>query len=162
MFMGGINATIRRLNELIERNPENAEFLIQRGYAWQDAKDFGRAMADFERAVAIDPFCVNALAASANLRYKEGDYDGSIDDSSRAIGIEPDNVMALCTRAASYLQKGEPERALEGFEHVLKLTPGQRGALHWRGVAKEALGDVEGAQRDFALSTALKPPLMPD
>ena len=157
-----MNATIRRLNELIERNPENAEFLVQRGYAWQDAKDFARAMADFVHAVAIDPFCVNALAASANLRYKMGDYDGSIDDSSRAIGIEPDNVMALCTRAASYLQKGEPERALEGFEHVLKLTPGQRGALHWRGVAKEALGDVEGAQRDFALSTALKPPLMPD
>jgi tetratricopeptide (TPR) repeat protein len=157
-----VSNRIRRLNDLIARNPENADFLVQRGYAWQDVNDVARAMADFERAVAVEPFCVNALAASANLRYKEGDYDGSIDDSSRAIGIEPDNVMALCTRAASYLKKGEPERALEGFEHVLKLTPGQRGALHWRGVAKEALGDVEGAQRDFALSTALKPPLEPD
>ena len=33
--------------------------------------------------------------------------------------------------------------------------------LHWRGVAKEALGDVEGAAKDFAMSVALKPPLEP-
>ena len=157
----GTKAIIRRLSELIEREPENAELLVQRGHAWQDAKEFRRAMADFERAVAVDPFCVSALAASANLRYNEGDYDGSIDDCSRAIGMEPDNVMALCTRAASYLQKGQPERALEGFDRVLNLAPGQRGALHWRGVAKEALGDVEGAKRDFAMSQALKPPLEP-
>jgi tetratricopeptide (TPR) repeat protein len=154
-------AAIRRLNEQIERDPLNPELLVQRGHAWQDAKDLRRAMADFEHAVALDPFCVSALAASASLRYSEGDYDGSIDDSSRAIGMEPDNVIALCTRAAAYLKKGQPERALEGFDRVLKLAPGQRGALHWRGVAKEALGDVDGARQDFALSTALKPPLEP-
>ena len=76
--------------------------------------------------------------------------------------MAPDNVAALCTRAAAYLKKGQPERALEGFERVLQLAPGQRGALQWRGVAKEALGDVEGAQKDFALSYALKPPLAPE
>jgi tetratricopeptide (TPR) repeat protein len=159
--MATVSNTIRELSERIARDPQNAELLVQRGYAWQDAKEFGRAMADFERAVVVEPFCVNALAASANLRYNAGDYDGSIDDCSRAIGIEPDNVMALCTRAASYLQKGEPERALEGFDRVLKLASGERGALHWRGVARETLGDVEGAKRDFAKSQALKPPLEP-
>ena len=156
------NAVIRVLSERIARDQQNPELLVQRGYAWQDAKNFKRAMADFERAIAIEPFCVSALAACGSLQYNAADYDRSIDYCSRAVGIEPENVAALCTRAAAYLKKGQPERALEGFERILRLAPGERGALQWRGIAKEALGDPEGAAKDFALSVALKAPLEPD
>ena len=89
------NATILNLTALIERDPQNPELLVQRGYAWQDVKDFKRAMADFESAIAVEPFCVNALAACGSLSYIEGDYDSSVDFCSRAVGIEPDNVAAL-------------------------------------------------------------------
>src|SRR4029077_4244951 len=105
--MAEVNNTIRRLSELIANDPSNAELLVQRGYVWQDVKDLRRAMMDFQRAIDVDPFCVNALAASGSLRYMQGDYDGSIDDCSRAIGMEPENVMALCTRAAAYLKKDQ-------------------------------------------------------
>lgn len=160
--MVAVNNVIRELSERIASDAQNPELLVQRGYAWQDAKDFKRAMMDFQRAIAIEPFCVNALAASGSLHYIEGDYDECIDFCSRAVGIEPENVAALCTRAAAYLQKGQPERALEGFERILHMAPGERGALLWRGVAKEVLGDVQGAAKDFALARALKPPLEPE
>ena len=160
--MAVVSNIIRELSERIARDPQNPELLVQRGYAWQDAKDFNRAMADFSRAIEIEPFCVNALAASGSLRYIEGDYDLSVDFCSRAVGIEPNNVAALCTRAAAHLKLGRPERALEGFERILNMAPGERGALQWRGVAKEVLGDVQGAAKDFAMARALKPPLEPD
>jgi tetratricopeptide (TPR) repeat protein len=150
------------LSERIARDPQNSELLVQRGYAWQDANEFKRAMADFERAIEIEPFCVSALAACGSLQYKLADYGLCINYCSRAIGIEPEHVAALCTRAAAYLKMGQPERALEGFERILNMAPGERGALQWRAVAKEVLGDVQGAAKDFALARALKPPLEPD
>jgi tetratricopeptide (TPR) repeat protein len=160
--MAVVSNIIRELSERIAHDPQNPELLVQRGYAWQDAKDFKRAMADFERAIEVEPFCVSALAACGSLQYNMADYDLSIDYCSRAVGIEPEHVAALCTRAAAYLKKGQPERALEGFERVLNMAPGERGALLWRGVAKEVLGDVQGAAKDFAMARALKPPLEPD
>jgi len=153
---------IARLDDLIAREPENPELYVQRGLVWQDARKFDRAMADFDRALELDSFCVSALAARARQLYNLRDFDGAIADCTRALMVEPSDVAILCTRAASYLQKGEHERALEGFDRVLQLSPGQRGALQWRGIAKEALGDVPGAEKDFAMSKALKPPLEPE
>jgi tetratricopeptide (TPR) repeat protein len=154
---------VARLDALIENDPDNPELYVLRGIAIQFTdRDNRLAMADFNRAIALGPRCARAYAARAHLHNFYGDCDEAFEDANRALTLDPNLDEAYCERTMVYLDRKVAARAIADFDRSLKLKPGQPGALYWRGVAKEMLGDLDGAQQDFAMSQALKPPYAGD
>ena len=148
-----------RLTALIESDPDNPELYVLRGIAIQYTdRANSEAMADFDRAIGLDPRCAQAYAARAHLHNFYGDYDEALEDANRALALDPSLYEAYRDRAMVYLDREEAAQAIADFDRSLKLKPGQPDALYWRGVAKEMLGDREGAQQDYAMHDALKPP----
>ena len=150
---------VARLDALIGRDSDHADLHVLRGIAIQYTdRDNSEAMADFDRALALDPRCASAYAARAHLHNFYGDHDEAIEDADRALALDPNLYEAYRERAMVYLDRENAAQAIADFDRSLQLKPGQPDALYWRGVAKEMLGDLDGAQQDLAMTQALKPP----
>jgi tetratricopeptide (TPR) repeat protein len=58
-------------------------------------------------------------------------------------------------------QSGHHDLAEKDYGEALAADPAHAGALHGRGVARFALGDLEGALDDFTRATAIRPEFAP-
>lgn len=65
-----------------------------RGYAWMMMGDYPGAIADFNRALEIDPGAVSALVWRGYAREKGGQVDLALDDYERAATADPDDRRA--------------------------------------------------------------------
>lgn len=82
-----------------ETAPERrAAALIERGRIRADQAQFGRAMADFGRALRINSRNAQAYAARAVLHQMRGAYDVAVRDYDLALAIEPTLETALAGR----------------------------------------------------------------
>lgn len=64
-------------------------FLVGRGEAYVGDGDWAKAMADFEKAVKLDPQSGAALNSRAVLRRKSGEFDKALQDHYQALTISP-------------------------------------------------------------------------
>jgi tetratricopeptide (TPR) repeat protein len=62
----------------------------RRGYVWQEKGDDKRAMADYDKAVQLNPKSAYALYARGLLKKRNGDQAGGDADIARARQIKPD------------------------------------------------------------------------
>lgn len=59
------------------------------------------AVADYDRAIALNPKYAGAYKSRGNARVKQGDLDGAIADYDRAIELVPDYAEAYFKRGDS-------------------------------------------------------------
>ncbi len=59
------------------------------------------ALADYDKAIELDPEYPSAYYSRGNLRRKLRDFDGAVEDYSRAIELKDDHAEALTNRADS-------------------------------------------------------------
>ena len=86
--------------------------LLERGDAYYKKRKYGRAIAEYSRAVALAPNEPTTYSARALARLQKGEYDGALDDYSKAIELDPSYVAAYNGRALTLVKKREPERAI--------------------------------------------------
>lgn len=101
----------------------DAAALRRRGAASAGRNDFDAAIADFDRAIVMDPQDAEtryqrgqAYLRSAKLRLAATDFD-------EAIKLKPDYVEALLTRGSLNLARGQEKEARADFDKVQSLRP---------------------------------------
>jgi tetratricopeptide (TPR) repeat protein len=119
--------------------------------------DQGRAIADHDRAIALNPdFAVtyNNRGVARNLR---SEYDRAIIDFDKALALDPGLAEAYLNRGIASVGK-DPEnpaawrRALEDFDRTLDLDPLNASAYYWRGLARSEEYDRAIADLDLAMT----------
>ena len=78
--------------------PEDAKAYTNRGVAKLKLGDYRGAIADFDRAIELNPDAAAACYGRGGAKSKLGDYEGAIADYSRAIEIKPDYADAYTNR----------------------------------------------------------------
>ena len=136
------------------------QYYDKRGLAYVRKGDYDRAIADFDESVRRHPgpeeYSFRGYAYDA-----KGDYDRAIQDFDEAIriGIYDSDSNAWNLRGNSYRHKGDYDRAIRNYDHALELVTKHVDNVGWqiharflnnRALAKQAKGDVEGANADFA------------
>lgn len=116
-------------------------------YEW----DFGRADADFRKAIAANP-----NYAVAHQWYGEflGDlrrFDESIAESRRAQDLDPLSAMVSCDLADAYMHAGRYAEAREVLRHVLSLYPNFQPAHGYLATIDGIAGDNAAAEKETAL-----------
>ncbi len=112
-----IHACTRLLQsgELGEENLPIAFF--NRGNAYADKGQYDRAIADYGRAIRLDPDEAVAFYNRGNAYADKGQYDRAIADFDRAIRLDPDDARAYNSQAWLLATVGEA-RLRDGREAV--------------------------------------------
>jgi tetratricopeptide (TPR) repeat protein len=156
-------------------NRQYADAYINRGNVYAKKHDYDRAIADYTKAIEVNPQYADAYFNRGNVYAKKHDYDRAIADFTKVIEMKPQYADAYFNRGYVYALKGDPDqafayrrrrdrvhagdydRAIADFTRVIEIEPKRTDARVHRGFAYEALGREEDAIADFRGALALDP-----
>jgi tetratricopeptide (TPR) repeat protein len=95
--------------------------LGHRGWAYIQTRQLDLALADLDRAIALDRRNVALLLNRADVRVLKYDYPGAQDDADAAIRLNPKIAVAYDLRARSYEARGRLDEALADYRKANEL-----------------------------------------
>ena len=156
-----LDRQISGCTEIITKGRETKDNLAaaynNRGYAYGHKGDYDRAIADFSKAIELDPKDAETYFNRGYAYGHKGDYDRAIADFSKALELDPKAVVAYNSRGAAYEHKGDHDRAIADFSKVLELDPKDAHVYHNRGAAYEDKGDHDRAIADYRRALQFDP-----
>ncbi|AOO82498.1 tetratricopeptide repeat protein [Bosea vaviloviae] len=139
---------------------ELATALLDRGdlLASGTGDAYARAVADYDRAIALAPPLAIAFAkrGKAHLLYMR-DLRRALRDLDTAIRLDPSQADFLVTRASIQASLGEPNKALTDLDRAIALAPALENAWTVRGLTHFNKGDTARAIADFGEAIRLAP-----
>jgi tetratricopeptide (TPR) repeat protein len=146
-----IERTFTQLDEVIQRNPSDGTAYVKRAEALLrlGERQYDRAMADFDLAIAVNPYNVSAYTRRALVYRDRGEHDRAIADFGEAIRLRPDGATAYLNRGILHNLKGDYERTIADLDQALRLEPKLGQAHYYRGLALEKTGKRDKAITDY-------------
>ena len=136
---------------------EDAIAYYNRGNAKDDKGDLDGAIADYNRAIELDPKLAIAYNNRGNAEKAKGDLSGAIADYNRAIELDPKHASAYYNRGNVKDARGDLDGAIADFNLAIELDPKDADAYTNRGRCKEAKGDLDTAIADYNRAIELDP-----
>jgi tetratricopeptide (TPR) repeat protein len=132
-----------------------------RGAAYFNQERFDLALADFDRAIELDPSCAVAYTGRASILTDRGQFEEAMDAVNRAIQLNRRSPFdaAYNNRAQIEVELGQIEQALVDFDAALDLEPHNAIILANRGRAFTKTGNFAAARKDLDRAIALEPTL---
>jgi tetratricopeptide (TPR) repeat protein len=115
------------------------------------------ALAEFDQALALDPYNTQALYDRGLIYQGQYQYQQAIEDFTAANGLAPQRLEPLLARAASYLALDKPKEAAADLDEAVQADPNSAQAWTARGDAYERLGDKIKAAASYSRAVALRP-----
>jgi TolB-like protein/Tfp pilus assembly protein PilF len=146
-------AQVRSMAEhAIALAPDLAEAHVALGnFFYHGYRQYDQALAEFERALQLQPNATTALEYSGYVHRRQGQWARCLDEHKRALEQDPRNALLAGNVAATYITLRMWKEAERAARHTLELDPhsgeGMRALLDsiFRGN-----GDVTEAQRVLA------------
>jgi tetratricopeptide (TPR) repeat protein len=118
--------------------PGSAQDHLKRGIAHGQKGEVDRAIAEFNKAIAVKPDAVTFYSRGVAHMQKR-DNDNAIADFTEAIRLQPDYADAVVNRANVYAVKGDADEAIAGYTEAIRIKPDfalayvNRGRAYMRG-----------------------------
>ena len=115
---------IRGCTAVIRQDPRNAAGAYNnRGIFYADKHVYEQAIADYTRAIELNPKQANAFFNRGNAYFDKGDYDEAITDYTRAILLDPNNGPAFFKRGIAHYAKGDYAQAIADYTGAIAIEP---------------------------------------
>jgi tetratricopeptide (TPR) repeat protein len=134
----------------LESGAEQARAYFNRGVALANTGDHDRAIADFSRAIQLDPKPARAFYDRGVAYAAKNDLDRSVADWDAALRLDPSLAAAHYNLGAIAANKGDFAEAIAHFDAAIRLDPGRVPAYFNRGVAYANKGDLDRAIADWS------------
>jgi tetratricopeptide (TPR) repeat protein len=131
--------------------------LEERGANHRTNGRYEEALADFDRAIELDPEDDWAIISRGQTHRTMGRYAEALADFDRAIELEPESGWAIISRGETYEAMGRYAEALADFDRAIELEPESGWAIANRGETYEAMGRYAEALADFDRAIELDP-----
>lgn len=106
-----------------EAEPGTAAESNEAGLRHYHAGRLEEALAEFDRALRLDPTNAKALKNRGALHWRAGRPEAAIADLEGAVALDPDDVVALNNRGLAYRAAGRYDRALASYDAALRRAP---------------------------------------
>jgi len=127
-----------------------------RGIEYANKRDYDLAIADYSKAINLNPAYASAYNNRGNVYKNKLQYDRAISDYDKAIKLEPKHVFAHNGRGNAYKAKGQYDRAIADYNKALKLIPKSASPYGNRGLIFEELEQRDKAIADFRKAVKLR------
>jgi tetratricopeptide (TPR) repeat protein len=149
----------RRFRQGHRTRSERCSRLGARGYAYGKKGDFGRAIADSDHAIGLDPNGASSYELRGEVYSDKGEWDHAIDDFTKAMALDPEygRTYCYCHRGVAHMAKGNWDSAIEDFTKAIAVGPKRTGYYDNRGISYLNKGEVNRAIDDFTKAIGLDP-----
>lgn len=127
------------------QSPDTVEALIERGNRFLSDARHTQAMADFDKAVSLDPKSSYAYANRALGHYYAGRTEAAKADVAKAQDLDPRNHVALHAAGLIAMREARYADAATAFGRASDLRAGNSFALSWQMRAYAAMGETDKA-----------------
>ena len=161
---------ITAVTEVIADNPEVTGLYLRRAFDHYHVRDFDAALADLDRAVALQPqvalsYFFRAQVRCAQLQASAGTstlqplsptteakigYGLALEDLERVVSLEPDMLYALYNMGNIYQRLHEYDRAIEAYTRALQVDARFPDAYYNRGIVRLLDGYTEEGLSDLS------------
>jgi tetratricopeptide (TPR) repeat protein len=141
---------------LADKQDLNAAFK-NRGNAYDDKGQYDLAIADYDKAIAINPNDADAFNDRGATHSAMRKYDLAIKDYDQALRLKPDSAIALNNRCFAKALAGQPEQGLADCNESLRLRPANASTLASRGFAYLKLHRYQAAIADYDAALKISP-----
>jgi tetratricopeptide (TPR) repeat protein len=135
----------------------DAQGITARGETLMRAGKTEEALAEFDKAIALDPHNAQALYNRGLLYQREKQHQQAVADFTSANGLTPQRAEPLLGRAISYLALDKVKEAAADLDEAVQADPQSAQAWTNRGLAYERLGDRAKASASYARAIAIHP-----
>lgn len=142
------------LTKAIAVDPRYTTAWKWRGIVNDDAGDYAQALSDFGHAIELSPSDPDGYVRRARTLRRTQQYNQAVTDLAFAGQLSPRNFRIWLYLGEIYALTGQYGEALENFDKALDIDHNAEMALAGRAGAKAALGDLAGAEGDFAQAVA--------
>ena len=136
---------LQAFNRACELAPDNADYFYQRALLYQQLKQSGPALTDFDRTIQLEPHHVAALLVRGGYRTQSGDRTGAEADLDTVNAVLAKEDNDRLTLAYEYSNLDLFQRAIEQFD-LWSVSHPQDVRLGFAFVGRcraRALGDMD-------------------
>jgi len=130
-------------------SPQLATELVKLGDAKMNERNLDGAIADYSKAVELDPRLANAYNSRGLAERYKGKWDDAIADHSKALELDPQLASAYNNRGYAKQGKGDLAGASADYSQAIAINPAFCVAYNNRGNLKKDQGDLDGAIADY-------------
>ena len=124
---------------------------MDRAFDYHHEKQFDRAIAEYNRALELEPANADAYFWRGAAYERTGELDRALADFRQAIALDPDHVKAYDMLGRVLQDRNEFAASVRYLTRAIELEPEEGSHYYSRGRAYYALG-----QREQALADAQK------
>ncbi len=147
--------------ELDESSLELVESWFNLGLKHVSAGEFAKAIADWEKALNINPNLSEAWHNRGSALGRLGKYEAAVESFQNALSIDPNNYQAWNDRAHALYQLQNWLEAVDSWSNAIKIVPGNHLFWYNRGCALEQLEKWQEAIASYEKALEIKPDFQP-
>jgi tetratricopeptide (TPR) repeat protein len=144
-------------HRVLTKDPLNAEALMGLSRAFRMNTEWDEAEKLLNRVVELYPGMVEARADRARFHWGRGNMRQALADLNEAKKLSPDDYWIAIDLGSLLLEMNRKTEALEEFNRAIGINPNEYRAYAYTAGLKDDLGDINGAERDYAILARLKP-----
>jgi tetratricopeptide (TPR) repeat protein len=151
---------IEYLNTAIKEKPDYAYAYFLRGYLQSQLKNYPAALADYNRAISLNPKFTEAYRNRGILKFSQlKDPAGAFADFNQAISIAPKFADAYIVRAlVKHEYRKDYQGALQDYNQAIAINATIPESYFGRALLKQMyLKDYQGALQDYERTLAINP-----
>jgi tetratricopeptide (TPR) repeat protein/tRNA A-37 threonylcarbamoyl transferase component Bud32 len=130
---------------------------LERGQAHMKKLELAQAIAEFSKAIDLDPMLTLAYAHRGNAHTWNQDFAKAIDDCDRALKLDPACALAYAFRGEAFADQKEFDRAFRDLDKAIDLDPGLAMAYRNRALAYHYKEDYDRSLRDLNEALRIDP-----
>lgn len=138
---------IDRFTRVLNISPQRAEAYLERGNAHRSLVEPDAALADFQAAADLNPTLAEAHAGIAMIYVERNDQRHALEELNKSLSIQP-NIEAYYQRGLILDAQGEHKKAIDDYDLAIAVARDAPYMYRARAMAKQSLGDLEGAHAD--------------
>jgi tetratricopeptide (TPR) repeat protein len=127
------------------------------GQAYAQEQNYPEALAEFARALQLDPHTAEAHYGSGMVALKQGKLDTSADEFQQELSVNPGYIPAEYQLGYVRLELHQADAAIPLLQDVVNRQPNHSDAHYEMGKALLEQGKVKDAIQDLEASIHLHP-----